>query len=84
MAWETKNVHTQPQFEDSFNGALQLVQTGKNELAYDAQTMRLQLRRAGRSPVDFACFSDRGMKNALQDCSEIEERNIKRGKSSLF
>ena len=26
---------------------------------------RLQLRRAGRSPVDFACFSDRGMKNAL-------------------
>ena len=45
---------------------------------------RLQLRRAGRSPVDFACFSDRGMKNALQDCSEIEERNIKRGKSSLF
>ena len=25
---------------------------------------RLQLRRAGRSPVDFACFSDRGMKNA--------------------
>lgn len=37
MAWETKNVYTQPQFEDSFNGALQLVQTGKNELAYDAQ-----------------------------------------------
>ena len=53
---------------------------------------RLQLRRAGRSPVDFACFSDRGMKKrtlqaasrAEKDCSEIEERNVKRGKSSLF
>ena len=45
---------------------------------------RLQLRRAGRSPVDFACFSDRGMKNATTGLQRNRGTKYKTGQKLPF
>ena len=45
---------------------------------------RLQLRRAGRSPVDFACFSDRGMKNVTTGLQRNKGTKYKTGQKLPF